>query len=762
METNTCHFITDGLIPLDGIVVFDWDNTLKIYDHRSRKISSRVPKEDLQRWKVKKHCEMFIISAIRPSRMNLETLLFEVSKVGLTELFIAESDEIEIVAGKYARKGNIVICGYDKAETFLSIVNVSNPTYLDDVEVDGVDCVDAIVPTRSFSSGAVERNEDISVDCVDGYDYTSCNHSDKSVIFFDDEEVNVTNFKALVPGSKCYLKWIANKRVWFVNGDIQNSTHVTLCAAQCEALCLDGVADCENKCGGARQWITTCDADCELDCNRASPLNNNICDKSTCRSTCSALSQYTQTDKCHVLHPPNVTIVTIDPSTIELSWSRPSELIPSSMSPLTAIYIVEETHNHPQWTAVTSTAFKPWSTGTRFRVNITDVCNLDQYRVIAINRFGSTGFSSPARLPGLKPGDIRNIRYAGSGVYYYKNQDYPDQSQFMAILQWDIPAGWKASDIDHYEWNPMVRRHCSDTNKDSLPVFTSMKNRKNHILMTMASSSFDCTFKAEVRAVSRCNMYGDWTQFNVDLTNCSSIIGYRCAAESVISPDNVQNVNLSISATNVEQLAEIFTNKTLLLSNHIHSPLLINLHINWRPPVYKGSLGVIHHYMIRSGTVKMNLFPLPPIFNEPVKTINVSNDIVQLTFELHTDNIPYIFGVQVIAVGPGQVIEENDWGLFKIYTIEVSRNNTGIAQLKQEGKVLLDESGIVIVYINNSIPVYFLFDSPSARMDNNTIDRYAVQWGPLVGPHDKMQIENNTILPVAPKLYDDGIVPAIG
>lgn len=60
-------------------------------------------------------------------------------------------------------------------------------------------------------------------------------------------------------------------------------------------------------------------------------------------------------------------------------------------------------------------------------------------------------------------------------------------------------------------------------------------------------------------------------------------------------------------------------------------------------------------------------------------------DIVQLTFELSTSNIPYTFGVQVVAVGPGQIIADNDWGLFKIYTIEVSKDNNGIGQLKQEG-----------------------------------------------------------------------------
>lgn len=169
MESDTCHVITDNLIPDYGIIVFDWDNTLKVYDHHSRQISSRVTKGQLEKWKLDKQCNMFIISAIRPSRMNMETLLFEVDKVGLTELFTTEGDKIELKAGQYARKGNIVICGYDKAETFLQIMK----------EMNQPGCGDEVDSGKPTESG--------------------------KVVFFDDEEVNVINFRALVAGSKCYL-----------------------------------------------------------------------------------------------------------------------------------------------------------------------------------------------------------------------------------------------------------------------------------------------------------------------------------------------------------------------------------------------------------------------------------------------------------------------------------------------------------------------------------------------------------------------------
>lgn len=155
------------MVPKQGTVVFDWDNTLKLYDKKSRQLKSRVSKPCLQRWKQEKCCDFFIISAIYPSRLNLETLLLEVAKLDLQEIFTDGNDVIDVKPGQYAKKGNIVICGYDKAETF--------------VRLKGLD-----------SAQNVEMIENKS--------------RDPFIVFFDDEEVNVRNFSAIL-GNKvvCYL-----------------------------------------------------------------------------------------------------------------------------------------------------------------------------------------------------------------------------------------------------------------------------------------------------------------------------------------------------------------------------------------------------------------------------------------------------------------------------------------------------------------------------------------------------------------------------
>lgn len=183
MATSTCSEIADDMIPDGGVIVFDWDNTLKIYDKKSRTIFPRVSRENLQRWKQEKRCEMYVISAIRPSRINLETLLLEVEKLGFLDIFTQENDVMECVPGEYARRGNIVICGYDKAETFLMLRKLQSSKHsvkkdnTVGTKVTSYDAIDGIVPYATS----------------------------EKVIFFDDEEPNIENFSTLVKGSVCYL-----------------------------------------------------------------------------------------------------------------------------------------------------------------------------------------------------------------------------------------------------------------------------------------------------------------------------------------------------------------------------------------------------------------------------------------------------------------------------------------------------------------------------------------------------------------------------
>lgn len=121
----------------------DWDNTLK----KSGKCS--VPFTFFNREAV----TFMIISAIRPSRLNLESLMIEVDRLGLRQYFVLPTD-VPVIRSDYCRLGNVVICGYDKVETFIEL------------------------------TGYVGEGDGIT--------------------FYDDEKVNIDNWRARLPKSVCY------------------------------------------------------------------------------------------------------------------------------------------------------------------------------------------------------------------------------------------------------------------------------------------------------------------------------------------------------------------------------------------------------------------------------------------------------------------------------------------------------------------------------------------------------------------------------
>lgn len=174
LKLHTINDINENDILHGSIIIFDWDNTLKLYDRTTKTLSCGVNRERLQRWKDEKECELFILSAITPSWLNLTTILIEVERLHLKDYFVKESDTVEIKFGKYARLGNIVICGYDKAETFLEISN----------------------NFRTAHSNQTFEEESNPKSCINKWN---------KVVFFDDEEINLTNFSCQVNGSQCCL-----------------------------------------------------------------------------------------------------------------------------------------------------------------------------------------------------------------------------------------------------------------------------------------------------------------------------------------------------------------------------------------------------------------------------------------------------------------------------------------------------------------------------------------------------------------------------
>lgn len=88
--------IHEGLVRVPSAVVFDWDNTLKQYDSARRSIRSGVDRNVLEKWKEDRQCRLFVISAIRPTRINVETILIEVDRLELTDMFVEDDANIRV------------------------------------------------------------------------------------------------------------------------------------------------------------------------------------------------------------------------------------------------------------------------------------------------------------------------------------------------------------------------------------------------------------------------------------------------------------------------------------------------------------------------------------------------------------------------------------------------------------------------------------------------------------------------------------------
>lgn len=99
-------------------VIFDWDNTLKIYRKSDQTLSSRIAKDRLLYWKNSLSCELFIISAIQPSRMNMETILLEVDKLNLMVSLPAKTIRLRSCQGSMLEREQLLFVDMTRQKPF--------------------------------------------------------------------------------------------------------------------------------------------------------------------------------------------------------------------------------------------------------------------------------------------------------------------------------------------------------------------------------------------------------------------------------------------------------------------------------------------------------------------------------------------------------------------------------------------------------------------------------------------------------------------
>ena len=171
----------------------------------------------------------------------MDTLLMEVDRLGIREFFCpfwqqyqlngphedqalsavnkklcTHGSHSEVIKGKldtYVRWGNIIICGYDKAEVFLELLDAEKTHHIQ-ILPDLASTSKAQITTQQSKSlesqvedaadGLFEDGSklDTKVDSAQMPETSKL----RPVIFFDDEEVNILNFRTIIKGSLCI--WI--------------------------------------------------------------------------------------------------------------------------------------------------------------------------------------------------------------------------------------------------------------------------------------------------------------------------------------------------------------------------------------------------------------------------------------------------------------------------------------------------------------------------------------------------------------------------
>ncbi|CAG2232283.1 unnamed protein product [Mytilus edulis] len=184
-----------------------------------------------------------------------------------------------------------------------------------------------------------------------------------------------------------------------------------------------------------------------------------------------------------------------------------------------------------------------------YNATVPDIC-LYQFRIMAINQFGSNGYSSSVSVKDIPLEPIHNITFVGNyGLYYHEAT-----GEFMGVIEWDDISGLDEKIVDQYNWNDMSYVQCP-------------RHGRKYIIMRVSRDAYGCIFTTQVKAKSVCNDTGGWTNFTIDL--------------SVSPPGNVRDVKISVDRG--------------------QDPPLIRL--SWLPPRDLGTAGKVDHYDIRWGRI---------------------------------------------------------------------------------------------------------------------------------------------------------------
>ncbi|XP_060066044.1 uncharacterized protein LOC132546348 [Ylistrum balloti] len=481
-------------------------------------------------------------------------------------------------------------------------------------------------------------------------------------------------------------------------------TTSVLCSTQCGALCMENESYCDTTCHNQfGLWMT-------------------MCDDPGCAGTCAdhGLGKFFNLSLL-----PEIPVLNqwkVKYNQVKLSW-QPSK------SRSQVLYAVQYKKINSQ---IWENAIYEIQT-LSCTIDIVDVCSDHHFRVIAINRHGSRGFSNYTYISAsafhIDP--VHNVTFLGRGIYYY-----PGTQEFMAIIQWDGLPGWDTpSAMLEYKWNDTPRMTCNNKLTNIMPIFERGTNTSaasyRRILMHINADAYGCLYQGQVRAETKCGLLGPWTNFTLDLTDCQNIFNFPCVAAAYCQT-RLNSPCAAASAVTFSPPGSVENVSLCVEYGGVNSSMLIRL--LWDAPTDLGSMGVIDSYTIRWGHVIRKDFPEPPIFTDPVpRKVSVKADVQEVDVPVGYDEISADYGFQVVPVAPQQQIQDDEWGLFDVYTVRISSNTSNHSP---PGTVLLDEAGVRVVQIPNALSVDMMWQprtmlqSPSSSTACK--EHYSIQLGRII------------------------------
>ncbi|XP_048733843.2 uncharacterized protein LOC125649973 isoform X2 [Ostrea edulis] len=398
----------------------------------------------------------------------------------------------------------------------------------------------------------------------------------------------------------------------------------------------------------------------------------------------------------------------INKTEILLTWSSPP-------TPYYTRYLLQY-RSYQKWTFVTE------GPEMNYTYHNPNPCSPQQFRVIAVNQYGTKGFSNSLTVSAPAPPSApQNPQLMEDAMFYN-----PHSKEFAGVLQVEGIQEWKQEDIDYYQWNKLPTIYCKNINSFVVPILDGLSSRDadvgtlHRMGIRIHLDGFDCVYTIQVRAVSKCGVPGPYSNITIDLTDCSKIRNFNCQAwrnRIFNKPGNVENVTLTMD---------------------LHHPH-IWLKVDWEKPTDMGSMGVISHYVMRWGKVRLPIFELeqPEFTHDPFNTTLPNNIVefgIQVQEEPHTS-----YGFQIMPIAPTQVLRPSEYDMYQIFDITLKNRTSCQNNNIPASRISCDEDGVTVVHFSNTLDITVIWrvsghskretDDKQGFDDKEFYEKYAIQLG---------------------------------